>query len=551
MGFGTIALLGLIATPGQVPADVTPWNSPSMKIPIDYHPSKKGEIRDLLLYVSPDQGANWQQQAVATPEKDTNFNFTAPADGTYWFCMVVVDKSGKRDPADVFKARPEQIMKVLFDTKKPVVTVIAAQRTGDDAFVSWKIVEKNPDWAKFRLEYSVAGTSWTPVTTRPEAEGSAQFRVNGPGAVTVRLSVTDYAGLTGEASRDIAPLPSSTVAKPPTISPPSDLIHTGATADYPSMPHPSTLMANAPDRAKDAVRSTPVERGGGTDTPPAPGIVSPLGPIPAPMGPVGPVIPTTPATSATADPLALAAKTESLNVPPPAVNLNLPPAQVINVTSFKMAYEVEERGASGVGKAELWVTRDEGRTWRSWQTYEKPETPLIIDLARNANPQTEGIYGFKILLHSGAGLAREVPKGGDTPDMRVDVDVTPPIVKIYEPLADSNSKDTMVLRWQAVDRNLATDPITLEWADGPRGPWIPLVTSDATGASPGMPKRLPNTGSYAWKLPSNFPTHKVYLKVSARDLAGNLAEATTANPILVDLNKPSAVKLNIVGGISK
>ncbi|WP_202947269.1 hypothetical protein, partial [Zavarzinella formosa] len=137
------------------------------------------------------------------------------------------------------------------------------------------------------------------------------------------------------------------------------------------------------------------------------------------------------------------------------------------------------------------------------------------------------------------------------PDMRVDVDVTPPIVKIYEPLADSTSKDTMVLRWQAVDRNLATDPITLEWSDGPRGPWVPLAVSDSLGASPGQPKRLPNTGSYAWKLPANFPTHKVFLKVSARDLAGNLAEATTANPILVDLNKPGAVKLNIVGGISK
>jgi hypothetical protein len=37
---------------------------------------------------------------------------------------------------------------------------------------------------------------------------------------------------------------------------------------------------------------------------------------------------------------------------------------VINVTSFKMAYEVEDKGASGVGKAEIWVTRDEGRTWR-------------------------------------------------------------------------------------------------------------------------------------------------------------------------------------------
>jgi hypothetical protein len=179
---------------------------------------------------------------------------------------------------------------------------------------------------------------------------------------------------------------------------------------------------------------------------------------------------------------------------------------------------------------------------------DKPESPLVIDLAKNSNAQVEGVYGFKIVLQSGAGLARETPKGGDAPDLRVDVDIAPPIVKIYEPVPDATQKDTMILRWQAVDRNLANDPITLEWSDGPKGPWIPIAAVDALGSSPSMAKRLANSGSYAWKLPSNFPTHKVYLKVTARDTAGNIAEATTAQPILVDLNKPSAVKLNIVGG---
>src|SRR5258708_34834442 len=56
MGLGTITLLGMLCTPGQAPADVTAWNSASMKIPIDYHPSKRAEIKGLLLYVSPDQG---------------------------------------------------------------------------------------------------------------------------------------------------------------------------------------------------------------------------------------------------------------------------------------------------------------------------------------------------------------------------------------------------------------------------------------------------------------------------------------------------------------
>src|SRR2546430_12302880 len=93
---------------------------------------------------------------------------------------------------------------------------------------------------------------------------------------------------------------------------------------------------------------------------------------------------------------------------------NLPPAQVINVTSFKMAYEIEDKGASGIGKAEVWVTRDDGRTWTQWSVVEKPESPLLIDLAKTGNAQVEGVYGFKILLQSGAGLSRDAPKPGET-----------------------------------------------------------------------------------------------------------------------------------------
>ena len=522
MGLGTIALLGMLAAPGQGPSDVTTWTVPSMKIPIDYHPSKRADIRELLLYVSPDQGQTWQQHAVATPEKDKEFAFNAPTDGVYWFNMVVVDKAGRREPADLYKAAPA--LKVLFDTKKPVVTVTSAQRVGDDVTVVWKIVERNPDWTKFRLEYSANGRDWTPVPTRPDADGSAQFRAPGAGPLTVRVALVDAAGQAGEGTKEVAG--TAVVAKPAVG--PDAILPVAGTGD---LPHPSTLLLPPAERV--AIRP-PGDAFRGTDTPPAPG---------GPALPAGPLV-------APLESVASAPKTEPVGVSGPAP-ANLPAAQVINVTSFKLAYEVEERGASGVGKAEVWVTRDDGRTWRPWSTIEKPESTLTVDLAKNNNTQVEGVYGIKVLLHSGAGLSREAPKGGEAPDLRVDVDVTPPIVKIYEPIPDPTQRDTMILRWQAVDRNLANEPITLEWADNAKGPWVPVATADTIGVSAGAPKRLANTGSYAWKLPANFPTPKVYLKVTARDVAGNVAEATTAQPILVDTNKPAAVKLNIVGGASR
>ncbi|HVK12166.1 MAG TPA: hypothetical protein VM597_25665, partial [Gemmataceae bacterium] len=199
---GTLTLLGMLCTPGQLPADVTTWTSPSMKIPIDYNPAKRAEIKELLLFVSPDQGVTWNSAAVATPDRDTQFTFNAQADGLYWFNMVVVNKNGTREPADVTKGPPA--LKVLFDTKKPVVAVTAAQRVGDDVTVAWKVTEKNPDWSKFKVEYSANGGTWVPVPTRPEADGSSQFKVSGGGNLAVRVAMTDVAGHTAEATTPVA-----------------------------------------------------------------------------------------------------------------------------------------------------------------------------------------------------------------------------------------------------------------------------------------------------------------------------------------------------------
>lgn len=538
MGLGTITLLGMLCTPGQAPGDLTPWNSPSMKIPIEYNQNKRGEIKELLLYVSADQGQTWQQHAVATPDKDSTFTFNAPADGVYWFNMVVVEKSGRREPADVFKAAPA--LKVLFDTKKPVVQIAGAQRAGDDVTVAWKVTEKNPDWTKFKLEYSTNGTTWTPVATRPEADGSAQFKVAGGGPLTVRVAMTDIAGHSGEAT---SPVAGTTVA----TKPDSEVKVVGGTGDLPAPPLTGGMTpvlpppgSPTPERTKD-IRLPGEPKG--TDTPPAPAPGVALPPAPGAIG-GPPVVGTTdPGVGA---PPPLAADPVGVSSPIPASNL--PAAQVINVTTFKLAYEVEDKGASGVGKAEVWVTRDEGRNWRRWTVVEKPESPLLVDLAKQDAKDVEGVYGVKVVLQSGAGLSREAPKAGEAPDLRVDVDTTPPTLSVYEPVPDKTQKDTLVLRWLAADRNLSADPITLEWSEGPKGPWLPVAAAEGGTVGSGAARRLPNTGSYPWKLPANFPTHKVYLKVSARDTAGNVSEVVPKEPILVDLNKPAATGLKIVGG---
>ena len=219
--------------------------------------------------------------------------------------------------------------------------------------------------------------------------------------------------------------------------------------------------------------------------------------------------------------------------------VNEPRAQVIKDVSFDLNYQVEQRGPSGISRVDLWVTRDDGKSWVWWSKHEGRDPALKVNLGTTTNSQPEGLYGFRIVPVSGAGLSDASPISGDSPDMRVIVDVTAPTVKIFPAIADPNAIDALVLQWEATDKNFGDDPITLEWCEGPTGPWRPVATaanSDTLGA---IAKKLPNTGKYSWKVPAGLPP-RVYLKVTAKDAAGNATEQVTREPILVDLTKPRA-----------
>jgi hypothetical protein len=217
-------------------------------------------------------------------------------------------------------------------------------------------------------------------------------------------------------------------------------------------------------------------------------------------------------------------------------------AQVINLPLFDLNYDVEQ-GLSGISRVLLYVTRDDGQTWVKWSEHEPRggQVPVRVVLNRADNRQIEGAYGFRLVPISGAGLSDRPPAAGDMPDMKVVLDLTPPRVAIYPPTSDPAERDTLILKWQAADANLGEAPITLEWSEHPSGPWKPIVAADgvmpatAGGAAP----RVANTGQYPWRVPPGLPP-RVYLKVAARDAAGNTTEVVTPGPILVDLTKPRA-----------
>lgn len=66
------------------------------------------------------------------------------------------------------------------------------------------------------------------------------------------------------------------------------------------------------------------------------------------------------------------------------------------------------------------------------------------------------------------------------------------------------------------------------------GPWHPIAVN------------LPNTGRHSWQLPDQLPV-QVYLRIRARDCAGNEGIATTPEPQLVDLSQPEGRLITVTG----
>ena len=363
---------GRCYAPAQLPADVRPFNKKNLDIPINYDAALQGQIRDLILYVSSDQGLHWNQTGLAQPDRDKFFSFKAEADGTYWFSMVIVYKNGTRDPADL--AKTPAALKLLIDTTRPAVSVTKVERVGGDVTVLWDVVEKNPDWKTFRLEYKVGEGAWTPVAVTPEANGAAKIGGVPAGPVAVRVAVADLAGNAGEDSRSAAQLvPAGGVRTAEKVDPKPPV--------EPVLPGPPAPPSLGGDKF------VPLQIDGPPVGPPP--ATSDFAPIRDPIKPVERPLP--PPTEA---------PTQYR-----VASSNLPAAQVINITRFKMAVQLEDVGSSGVKKADVYVTRDDGQTWTKWSTHDKAESPLTVELQTRTNPTLEGIYGFKVVVESGAGLS--------------------------------------------------------------------------------------------------------------------------------------------------
>ena len=202
----------------------------------------------------------------------------------------------------------------------------------------------------------------------------------------------------------------------------------------------------------------------------------------------------------------------------------LPPNEkprMVNSRIFELDYDLQSVGPSGVSRVELFGTRDGGRTWRSFGIDSDNRSPMTVRV------DEEGLYGFQIVVTSGAGLGDPPPKSGDKPSIWIGVDLTRPAAKITSvEFGSGNDENKLVIAWEASDKMLAEKPVTLYYSAQPGGPYTPFASN------------LENSGRYVWSIDGAIPP-LVYLRLEAVDEAGNRTIYDHPQPIPLDRSRPT------------
>jgi hypothetical protein len=220
----------------------------------------------------------------------------------------------------------------------------------------------------------------------------------------------------------------------------------------------------------------------------------------------------------------------SLPAPGPELNVR---RHLVNGTRVVLDYQIEQTGASGIGKVEVWYTRDLGQTWMKLGDDADHKSPAEVDLPG------EGVFGVSLVVANGRGFGGSPPKPGDSPDWWIEVDMTKPKGDLLNVRTGTVDDGSLQITWFAKDKNLHAEPIDLYYASKREGPWQPIV------------KNLGNDGVYCWTPAPDIGSH-TYIRLVIRDQAGNSSSSETVQPIaLDDLSRPRGRVVSVTTPVTR
>ena len=495
------------------------------------------------LFVSYDRGRVWERHSQIALSKSA-FDFVAQQEGEFWFAIQTVTRSGELAPPKV--TTPDLI--VLVDQRQPTIEITASDDAAGRVQVTWNATDEHLASNSLRIRYRplpAGGENWLEVPGQhpageaigPVYRDSLAFWPEGSAtAYEIAVTIADTAGneVTGnttcarsqpkqmlvdartQASSSGASVLESALRKPPTPESLATPVEWLSQVDSPSGQH---VIQNSTRAA------TPSHSSALPQTPTPQPFISDTGPTPTPV----------PSENSTEKPLAnntgAGTQATALQAPPRLINASNPArndserrsilaasdlleqAIPVNSTRFRLNYQVESLALADFQEVVIWVTRDQGASWNRLGTSPNPTGPYAVSV------DGSGMYGFRLVVTGRNGLKGRIPQPGDSADKWVLVDVEPPRVQITgAPFGTGENSGKLIVQWQIEEQRLDLRPIELAYSTSPEGPWAPIENN------------LRNTGSYAWEVDPNA-LERVYLRITARDAAGNRGSAQTTQPI--------------------
>lgn len=500
-------------------ADPIYSRSRKFRIPFQFDVAELRRIgaREIQLYISSDQGTRWQAQEAVSPDQ-AKFPFEAPDDGEYWFSVKTRTAGGLEYPAG-----PHQPgLRVIVDSAPPEIHLSVSEVEPGRVRLSWDVIDAAPDTESLKIEtLDPASTTWQPLSLRPQKQGEITWTIPEGGAVLAQASVSDLAGNT--TSRKVEGKITGPNPKPRPVDdsqPIAEKPRTEASGVMANAPPPKELLVRPQPQRFPASQAGPVKA-------PAAAIPAPIANVPPPQPRVeAPALP--PAiVEVRPEPLAALPNPQiaPLGVAPIALPAATAPAAVqhrVNSSKFKINYEIDGVGSSGVGNVELYITENGGHSWFHFGADPDRVSPFEV------NVPTDGQYGFAFRVSNGLGLVELPPQPGERPEVSILVDRTAPQAKLWPIVASGGETSQHVtITWTAGDPDLAQNPISLMYSPQPGGPWEPISLKQG------------NTGRHQWLIPSHL-TQKFYVRLEVADAAGNVTAVESDQPFLVDRARPKA-----------
>jgi hypothetical protein len=510
------------------------WNKSEFLIP--FNVGSQGMLPESVeLEVSVDSGKNWtvvERQKLATRQ----FTFRSNGDGLYWFRIKTIGKDGR---ALETSSTP---MTIVIDTDRPQIDLVVDTDSQARMVADFRIADANVSNTDMRLEYQTElDSSWIPVQMQTQF-GRNTMELVGKSSwdvpirarqMVVRLIVKDLAGNESEVTRLPTILRTATANNGLKLTSGGSLfggLFSGSNETDPSAA--PTLSSNTPTQTPNMLADRRPAQQELLPTPPA------VQRGPSTFTSTNTAPQTQPnANLETQNVLTLEPQTTlpgsnsfqqytfhkiddaKLEIADPAVNVpqqnsalqNQPPVpartpEAFNCSSkaFSLDYDVEVDPGNQVSDVELWATIDGGQNWALWGNDPDRVSPFDVKV------QTDGLFGFRMVVVGTNGLANHRPLPGDDADAWIRIDTQLPVARIHSAQYGKGAEaGALIIEYAAQDEFLADRPIAFAYSVTPEGPWTTIEAE------------VPNTGRYLWPGNPNMP-RRVYLKIEAYDRAGNV-----------------------------